>query len=285
MNVILFGTIPTKIPIVSDIPTDLPTTPELPAVSPFLYLDDSESDPESEPVDELLRDMYHLDLSVLWFLVMTPARSAALHRARQSAHSSESSSSSTSSGSSSDSASNTSKSYSTASLHGTQISLEDRSYHSYEATCSLSGPLTHRRPHCSDYATPTSSSSVGPSRKRSRSLATSVPSTVHTARALSLARADLLPPHKRYKDIEVETAAVAVIVDGLGIEPIMAVVETGFEPGLAVVESKIEPEEAEADDEADAEIQPDGTVEIGVDVTTRIDIPNDLLMSDAIERL
>ncbi|GJY72438.1 hypothetical protein Tco_0476141 [Tanacetum coccineum] len=176
---------------------------------------------------------------------MTPARSAALRRARQSAHSSESSSSSTSSGSSLDSASNTSK----------------------------------------NYATPTSSSSVRPSRKRSKSLATSVPSTVHTAGALSPDRADLLPPHKRYKDIEVKTTAAVVIVDGLGIEPIMAVVETGFKPGLAIVESEIKPEEAEADDEADAEIQPEGTIEIGVDVTTRIDNPNDLLMSDAIERL
>ncbi|GKF81778.1 hypothetical protein Tco_0240380, partial [Tanacetum coccineum] len=48
-RVILFGTIPTEIPIVPDIPTDLPTKPELPAVSPFLCSDDS----KSEPADEL----------------------------------------------------------------------------------------------------------------------------------------------------------------------------------------------------------------------------------------
>ncbi|GJZ68820.1 hypothetical protein Tco_0632370 [Tanacetum coccineum] len=59
----------------------------------------------------------------------------------------------------------------------------------------------------------------------------------------------------------------------------------GFEPGLAVVESESEPEESEADEEADAEIQPEGTIEIGVDVATGIDIPDDLLMPDAIERL
>ncbi|GJV03828.1 hypothetical protein Tco_1337397, partial [Tanacetum coccineum] len=46
---------------------------------------------------------------------------------------------------------------------------------------------------------PTSSSSDGPSRKRSRSLATSIPSTVHTAGVLSSTRADLLPPRKRYR--------------------------------------------------------------------------------------
>nr|GEW31783.1 hypothetical protein [Tanacetum cinerariifolium] len=90
-------------------------------------------------------------------------------------------------------------------------------------------------------------------------------------------------------DIEAETAAAATTaiatVDGLGIEPDMAVVEMGFEPGLPVIESYSEPEEAEADDEADTEIQPKGTIEIGVDVTTRIDIPNDMPMPDTIERL
>ncbi|GJS32109.1 hypothetical protein Tco_0530491, partial [Tanacetum coccineum] len=134
-----------------------------------------------------------------------------------------------------------------------------------------------------------------------------------------LDRADLLPPHKRYRgtsgthsyessdegspethvisdmdldiqaDIEVETAAAATTaaatIDGLGIEPDMAVVESGFELGLAVVESESELAEAEADDEADAEIQPEGTIEIRVDVTTRIDIPNDRPMPDTIKRL
>ncbi|GJS58261.1 hypothetical protein Tco_0653045 [Tanacetum coccineum] len=48
-RVILFDTIPTEIPIVSDMRTDLPSAPELLAVSPFLCSDDS----ESEPADEL----------------------------------------------------------------------------------------------------------------------------------------------------------------------------------------------------------------------------------------
>ncbi|GKF92252.1 hypothetical protein Tco_0278971, partial [Tanacetum coccineum] len=73
-------------------------------------------------------------------------------------------------------------------------------------------PVLHRRQHyilqrvlllliyeCSDYATSTSSLSAGPSRKRSRSSATSIPSRVHTVGALSPAQADLLPPQKRYK--------------------------------------------------------------------------------------
>ncbi|GKF90224.1 hypothetical protein Tco_0264187, partial [Tanacetum coccineum] len=49
LRVILFGTIPTEIPIVPDIPTDLPSAPELHAVSHFLCLDDS----QSKPIDEL----------------------------------------------------------------------------------------------------------------------------------------------------------------------------------------------------------------------------------------
>ncbi|GJZ76068.1 hypothetical protein Tco_0640533 [Tanacetum coccineum] len=47
-RVIPFGTIPTKILIILDIPTDLPTALELPVVSPFLCSDDSESEPANE---------------------------------------------------------------------------------------------------------------------------------------------------------------------------------------------------------------------------------------------
>nr|GEY52084.1 hypothetical protein [Tanacetum cinerariifolium] len=122
----------------------------------------------------------------------------------------------------------------------------------------------------------------GPSRKRSRSSATSIPSTVHTAGALSPTRADLLPPRKMHldesgnesspethtnsdmdsyiqADIEAETPAAATTasttLDGSDIQPIMAGVKTGFEPGLAVVEFE------------------------------RIDIPHDLPTPDTMERL
>ncbi|GJT43709.1 hypothetical protein Tco_0952424 [Tanacetum coccineum] len=47
-RVILFSTIPTEIPIILNMPTDLPTVSELPAVSPFLCLDDSESESADE---------------------------------------------------------------------------------------------------------------------------------------------------------------------------------------------------------------------------------------------
>ncbi|GKC84079.1 hypothetical protein Tco_1139796 [Tanacetum coccineum] len=134
---------------------------------------------------------------------------------------------------------------------------------------------------------------------------------VRTAGALSPTRANLLPPHKRYigtlamhssessdegspemhtksnmdTNIQADIETASVTIDGLGIKPVMVGVEMGFEPGLVVVESESEPEEAKADDKADVEVQSDGTIEIRVDIATGIDIPDDLLMPDAIERL
>ncbi|GJR53299.1 hypothetical protein Tco_1403820 [Tanacetum coccineum] len=310
LRVILFSTIPTEILIVLDMPTDLPSAPELPAVSPFLCLDDSEFEPTDELLERHMSLRLYDDMVSRWRdripvapappapstenttasptsisspgiiassavhsrirmtarkctlelrPVMKPACSEALRRARQEALSLETSSSVTLSGSSSNSASHNSESTFTASLQ--------------------------------DYTTPTSSSSARPSQKRSRSSATSIPPTVHTARSLSPTRAGLLLPHKRYMgtpamhsdessdegsldmdsyvraDIKAETTSnamtVATTVNGLGIEPIMAGVEMGFEPGLTVVESE----------------------KIGVDVATKIDVPDNLLIPDAIEQL
>ncbi|GJZ61608.1 hypothetical protein Tco_0617745 [Tanacetum coccineum] len=194
--------------------------------------------------------------------------------------------------------------------------------HFSKVVCSPSGPLTCRRPQCSDYATPTSCSYAGlcsdyvvcsPSGpltcRRPQCSDYATPTSFHTAGSLSPAQADLLPPHKRYRgtsaahshessdegspethmksdmdsniraDIKAEIAAaastVAAIVDGG--------VDTGFEPGLVVVKSESKPKEVEADDETDAEIRPKDTIEIEVDVTMRMDIPNDLPMLDTIE--
>ncbi|GKA71805.1 hypothetical protein Tco_0778021 [Tanacetum coccineum] len=331
LRVILFGTIPTKIPIIPDIPTHLPTTLELPTVSPFLCSDDSKSDLADELPERYVSLVNFSAMGSKWRakvisrlsspsglslpnttipsakiplnpippspsteIATTPPACDTLTPVitaspviRSPALSPEASLPNTSSSSSSDS---------------TSYALES------SFTTSLQ-----------DYATPTSSSSAGPSQKKSQSLATSILSTVHTAGALSPAQANLLPPHKRYRgtsaahsyesgdesspethaesdmdsdipaDIEAEITAAATIaavtIDGLGIEPVMAGVEMGFEPGLAVVESESKPKEVEADDEDDVEIQPKGTIEIGVDITTGIDIPHDLPMSDIIERL
>ncbi|GKC83584.1 hypothetical protein Tco_1139301 [Tanacetum coccineum] len=109
---------------------------------------------------------------------------------------------------------------------------------------------------------PASSSSGGPSRKRSRSSATFISSTIHTARVLSPTRADLLPPHKRYRGTS------ALHSDESGDEG---------SPETWQLLRHSESEEAEAD----AEVQPEGTIEIGVDVATRIDTPDDLFVPAA----
>ncbi|GJW52254.1 putative reverse transcriptase domain-containing protein [Tanacetum coccineum] len=311
-QVILFGTILTEILIVPDIPTDLPSAPELPARDRVGFRPSSPSGspspnttiPSAEipvaptlpalstkittapPTCDTLTPVITASPAILSHirmtarkstlglqLVMTSTRSAALRRAHRATLSPETSSSS----SSSDSTSHTLEGSLTALLQGTQISPEYRSYHSSKAVRSPSGPLT---------------------------------------RALSPDRADLLPPHKRYRgtsvthsyessdegspkmhaesdmdsDIQedikaVTTTAATATVDGLCIKPVLAGVKTGFKLGLVVVEFESEPEEAQADDEADAKIQPKDTIEIGVDVSTGIDIPDDLIMPDDIERL
>ncbi|GKG05160.1 hypothetical protein Tco_0325246, partial [Tanacetum coccineum] len=105
----------------------------------------------------------------------------------------------------------------TASLHGTQISPKVHLHHSSETVRSPSGPLTHKRLQCSDYTTPTSSSSVGPSRKRSRGT-----STMHLDESGDEGNPKT---HKEsdvdsdvWADIEAKTAAAAMTaaaVDGL----------------------------------------------------------------------
>nr|GEY05608.1 putative reverse transcriptase domain-containing protein [Tanacetum cinerariifolium] len=266
-RVILFGTIPAKIPSVLIIPTDLsiapevvataitlpagvldsiihpsietgpsedplPPAPELPMVSPFLCSDDSESGPEWS-------DMVRFPLSLpsgssspdsSMPSIEIPVAPFHQHlRASISAPLSESSLSS----SSSDSATHTLES-SPTSLHDTHISsLEDSSHHSTETARTPCGPLTSTRLRCSSYDTPSSSTSAGPSRKRCRSSASSVP--------------------------------------------------------LAIEEVESDLEEAEADYQADAEIgledSTGDTIDVGVDVVAGIDIKNDPLITDVIQRL
>ncbi|GJS37516.1 hypothetical protein Tco_0535898 [Tanacetum coccineum] len=139
-----------------------------------------------------------------------------------------------------------------------------------------------------------SESSVRPSRKRCWSLAATVTSSIHATRALVPSRADLLPLHKRFRDsispedsveedidtdvlvdIEADATADEVAVD--------RDVKTGVDVGIGMevdvgvdVEDKVE-DEVESSDR--------GTMEVGVDVVSGIDIPDDMLMPDAVERL
>ncbi|GJZ48288.1 hypothetical protein Tco_0602120 [Tanacetum coccineum] len=105
-----------------------------------------------------------------------------------------------------------------------------------------------------------SSPSVGPSRKRSRSPVDSVPSSSPAVGSLALTRADILPPHKRFRysysseasmeeDIEVGTTEAEV-----GLE-----LAIGDEIVVRDRDDRDDAEEYEADTSAG------GTIEVGID--------------------
>nr|GEV34910.1 hypothetical protein [Tanacetum cinerariifolium] len=139
-----------------------------------------------------------------------------------------------------------------------------------------------------------SKSSAGPSRKRCRYHVATVTSSIHARRALVPSRADLLPPHKRFRDsfspedsveedidtdvledIEADATAVEFAVD--------SDVEAGIDAGIGMeVDVGIDVED-EVEDEVESCDR--GTMEVGVDMDAGIDIPNGMLMPDVVKRL
>ncbi|GKE79609.1 hypothetical protein Tco_1545729 [Tanacetum coccineum] len=117
-----------------------------------------------------------------------------------------------------------------------------------------------------------SESSAGPSSKRCRSLAAIVTSSIHAMRDLVLSRADLLLPRKRFRDSISPEDSVEEDIDTDVLEDIKADA-TALEVG---VEDEVE-DEVESSDR--------GTIEVGVDVVAGIDIPDGMLMPDAVEHL
>nr|GEX94212.1 putative reverse transcriptase domain-containing protein [Tanacetum cinerariifolium] len=141
--------------------------------------------------------------------------------------------------------------------------------------------LSHSLPH-----------SVGPSRKRCISHITSIPLSIPASGALSLIRADPLPPRKRFrdsyssKDSIKEDINVNVLVD---IEADATAVEAAADIDVEVrfnacirIEVGIERED---EDEYEAESSDRGIMEVGVDVVAKIDILVGMLMPDTIEHL
>ncbi|GKA39588.1 hypothetical protein Tco_0732139 [Tanacetum coccineum] len=123
---------------------------------------------------------------------------------------------------------------------------------------------------------------------------THVPCCYRNTRALVPSHADLLPPRKRFKDsisledgveedidmdvledIEADATAVEVVVD----RDVMARVDVGIDMEVDVG--------VNVEDEAEDEVKSSdrGTMEVRVDVATRIDIPDAMLMPDAVEHL
>ncbi|GJY69630.1 putative reverse transcriptase domain-containing protein [Tanacetum coccineum] len=152
-------------------------------------------------------------------------------------------------------------------------------------------PLLARTPRCSKAyfrwrSTPLST--MSPS--------ATVTSPIHATRALVPSHADLLPPHKRFsdsispedsvkedintdvlEDIEADVTAVKVVVDRDVEARINACIDIEVDVGVDV--------EGEVEDEVEVESSDRGTMEVGVDLITGIDIPDAMIMPDTVEHL
>nr|GEW73205.1 hypothetical protein [Tanacetum cinerariifolium] len=127
-----------------------------------------------------------------------------------------------------------------------------------------------------------------------RSHATTVTSSIHATRDLVLFRPDLLPPHKRFRDSISPEDSVEEDIDTDMLEDIEADattievaidrdVVTGVNAGIDMeVEVRVDVED-EVKDEVESSGR--GTMEVGVDVVAKIDIPDGMLMPDAVECL
>nr|GEY24165.1 reverse transcriptase domain-containing protein [Tanacetum cinerariifolium] len=236
-RVILFGTIPTSIPVIPVVPTEVPiapadslVAPEVGAVSvisPTIVLDlvDYPSSFDSDSSEDSLPAALELPL-VSPFLCFDNSKADYFTSDSSSSGSSLDSSSDISSGSSSDSISNSS------SVHSSGCDASGQS-HSGPSTRVASPrlvdpPVRAPRYSSSKRSLDSSSPSAGPSRKRCISLTTLVPSSTLVLRLISPVLADLLP-RKRFRDsysykasgeehIKIEASAggtIEIIVDPL----------------------------------------------------------------------
>ncbi|GKC24768.1 hypothetical protein Tco_1026918 [Tanacetum coccineum] len=127
-------------------------------------------------------------------------------------------------------------------------------------------------------------SSTGPSRKRCRSPAAIVTSSIHATRVLVLSRADLLSLEDSVEedidtdvleDIKTDATAVELAVD----RDVDARVDVGIDIEVDVGD--------DVEDEVEDKVKSSerGTIEVRVDVVAGIDIPDGMLVPDAVERL
>ncbi|GKD05492.1 putative reverse transcriptase domain-containing protein, partial [Tanacetum coccineum] len=139
-----------------------------------------------------------------------------------------------------------------------------------------------------------SSHSTRPSHKRCRSPATTMPSSIPTSGALVPTRADLLLPRKRFRDSispedsvedDIEANVLADIkVDATAVEVAANIdVDARVDAGIGMeVNVGVDIED---EDEGESESSDRGTIEVGVDVVAGIDIPDGMLMPNAMEHL
>ncbi|GKD25563.1 hypothetical protein Tco_1231777 [Tanacetum coccineum] len=286
----------------------LPPVPDLPLVSPFLCSDNLEADSESEPAKHRPVSSSHDTLAPLSEFPLAPLLTARkrvrplparrLAWRRVSHHSSDHDSSPDSSSSSAPSdhslsghtPPDTTDADSSTPQRFVHRLLARTPRHSEAFRRWRSAPLsTHYPPttsesslgSSSERSLDSSSPSLGPSRKRCRSPTASVPSSTHVSRSIAPTPADLLPPHKRFRDsyspensreehMEVDTADAEVVAD-VGIsEGVVAHPEDGIGMGFEITDSDIR----EDDEEFEAEASAANTREIAVDplaIKVRID--------------
>nr|GEV14055.1 hypothetical protein [Tanacetum cinerariifolium] len=137
-------------------------------------------------------------------------------------------------------------------------------------------------------------SSARPSRKRCRPPAAIVTLSIHFTRALVPSRVNLLPPHKRFRDSFLLEDSIEEDIDTNVLEDIEAdataievAVDRDFEAGIKAgigmeVDVGIDVEDWVEDE---VESSDRGTMEVGVEMDSGIDIPDDMLMLDAMEHL
>ncbi|GJX62047.1 hypothetical protein Tco_0294947 [Tanacetum coccineum] len=143
-------------------------------------------------------------------------------------------------------------------------------------------PLTTSESSAEDSS---SESSAGPSRKRCRSPSATVTSSIHATRSLVPSRADLLPLRKRFRDSILPEDSVEEDID----TDVLADIETDATTDKVAVDRDVEAGVdasigmevdvgVDVEDEVEDEVESSdrGTMEVGVDVVVRIDIPDEI---------
>ncbi|GJW09889.1 hypothetical protein Tco_1575716 [Tanacetum coccineum] len=150
-------------------------------------------------------------------------------------------------------------------VHSSGLDAPDQA-HSGSSTRDVSPRLESSSRDSSKRPLHSSSHSAGPSRKRCRSLVDSVPSSMPVMRSLAPTRADLLPPHKRFRD---SYSSEASIEEDTKIDPIETKVDMklGIGDGDDVRDHvKIDPRDVKDDTEGyEADTSAGDTIEVGID--------------------
>nr|GEY28354.1 reverse transcriptase domain-containing protein [Tanacetum cinerariifolium] len=234
-----------------------------PMVSPFLCSDDSESNtkmPERQVLPTPHDDMLSRALTRRNSVRPLPSHRLAL---RYTSHHLDRFTSGSSSGHSSSDHSSSRNSISSHSLSG-HTSPDTTIANSSTPPRFVYPPLARASRSRDSFF----ESSAGPSHKRCRSLTTTMTSSIHAIRVLVPFRVDLLPPCKRFRDsISLEDS----VKEDIDVD-VLADIKADATANKDEVEDKVESSDR-------------GTLEVGVDVVARIDIPDGMLIPNAVEHL